>query len=296
MEFKQSLLISNILDPLTKNNEDLIQMYCRLAEEKRYAAVETRLIKEEVARDSFNQLAQKARWDTTLWLTGDMGRQELSLSSLDATKLEASIAYLIELLDIASDQDCQHIGLASGPLEDSRQKGRQIQNFAQSIDKIADYITQKNYKFDLLVEPLDEFAHKKNTVGKLSSIEAFIDQLNVDFSKFNLCFDTAHSALNEDDLAESVEKMAPYVSRIHFADAVLDKTSKEYGDNHREFDQLGIMNMDYAEQILRFFERYSARDSLFVASEVRTAERVQAWENEEKYYQFVKASIERYSK
>ncbi|WP_460023306.1 sugar phosphate isomerase/epimerase family protein [Lactovum odontotermitis] len=266
-------------------------MYEKLAAEKRYAAIETRLIKDKMPRDKFNQIAQKSSWDITLWLTGEMGREGLSLSSLESQKLDASIDTFFRLLDLASDQDCQHIGLASGPIEDDQRKNDQIQIFSDSIEKIADYIARKNYSFDLLLEPLDEFAHKKNVIGALPSVEKLLQLLNIDSRKFHLCFDTAHSALNEDNLLTSVKTLAPYVSRIHFADAVLDKENAEYGDNHRAFDQQGIMNSAYADGVLQLFSRYSREDHLFVASEVRTAKREEAWANEEEYYNFVKAVI-----
>ena len=43
--FKKGIIVSNILDPLSKDPKDLKEVYQRLFTEKRYEAIETRVLK-----------------------------------------------------------------------------------------------------------------------------------------------------------------------------------------------------------------------------------------------------------
>lgn len=297
MKYKPSILISNILDPHTKTKEDLIVMYQRLAQEKRYQSIETRLIKDQETREVFNQIAKQSNWKVVLWLTGDMGRANINLSSLDSNIITASIENTFKIIDLAAMQYCHQIGIASGKEEDATRHKEHIAQFITSIKQIIDYIESKGYTMDIIIEPLDEFAHKKNVIGTLASttlfLEGFKDHPWLERGKLSLCFDSAHVALNQDDFKVTLQTLAPVISRIHFADAIVAQQSSEYGDNHRPFDDKGIMNLNTAKAILETLALYKqGSDEVFVACEVRTKKKKDAWVNEASYYTFLCDALE----
>lgn len=296
MNFKTSLLISNILDPLTKTKEDLKELYVQLADMDCYDAIETRIIHDEDVREVFNNCRKKAGWNVTLWLTGEMSRKGLSLSTLDDDLLEKSLVGVYELIDLASLQNCNYIGIASGPIEEIELHDNQIQRFSKSIKKIVDYIEFKYYNMRIVIEPLDQFAHKKNVIGTLSSTSKLIELLKdcdwINDKRISICWDSAHVALNEDDFVTSIRELYPFISRVHFADVVLDKNDEEYGDNHREFDDKGIINERTVTSVLNeFMEQDLDNEDIYVACEVRTSSKEKAWANERKYYKFLQKAI-----
>lgn len=80
-KYKYSILVSNILDPLTHDTNDLKAVYDRLSSIKEYKSIETRLIRDEDLIDFYN-LALGDR-QTTYWITGELQRENLNLSSID---------------------------------------------------------------------------------------------------------------------------------------------------------------------------------------------------------------------
>lgn len=292
MEVYKSILVSNMLDPLTKTNEDLQKMYQTLSNENRYNAIETRLIEDNETRDIFNELVKKNSWNTTFWITGEMSRANLNLSSLNETLRQESVQKAKELLGLANKHNGHNIGIASGVIEDTSRMDEHFESLVRSIVELDKFLidTKSNYK--LLIEPLDSFAHKNNVIGNTEiTLKLFTELQKRDVNTISMCWDSAHFALNEDDFTESIKKLSPFITRVHFADAVTDKKHPEYGDNHRQYDDLGVMNTNLAKSILEDVNQYVEND-LFIACEVRIKAEEDVWANEEKYYNFLKDVIE----
>lgn len=299
MKYKKSLLVSNILDPLTYENEELQEVYTKLGSQDNYEGIETRLIHNNETRVIFNNVAEESNWDVVLWLTGDMGRMSLNLSSLDNNLLEKSLKKTYELIDLASKHYCQRVGVGSGRIEDVEKQTLQVERFVESLVNIMNYIDSKGYKLDVIVEPLDQFAHKKNVIGTLKTCQQMLSLLKdnqwLQERRLTFCWDSAHVALNQDDFENSLEILSPYISRIHFADAILKINNEEYGDNHREFDTYGIMNTITAKNIITTFNKFESEIyNIYVACEVRTKNKKDAWKNEKKYFNFLIDVLEGY--
>lgn len=299
MSYQKSLLVSNILDPLTHEDQELQKVYQKIAQENKYNGLETRLIKSEETRLLFNKLFKELNWNVVLWLTGDMGRMSLNLSSLDDNLREKSLEKTYKLIDLASEHHCQKVGIGSGKIENTHRHEEHLVLFVESLERIMNYIDYKEYDLDIIVEPLDQFAHKKNVVGTLETCKKLLKQLEdnnwLENQRFTLCWDSAHVALNENDFRESLKYLAPYISRIHFSDAMTDKNNPEYGDNHRPFDDLGLMNVSTAKEIIEIFNSYKNQSKkIFVACEVRTKNKEKSWSNEQIYYDFLENVLEGY--
>lgn len=302
MSYYKSLLVSNILDPLTHDDRELKEVYKKIAQENKYDSLETRLIRNDQTRLLFNKLAKELNWDVVLWLTGDMARMSLNLSSLEDNLRETSLEETYKLIDLASKHHCQKIGIGSGKIENTKQHNEHLSLFVQSIEKIMNYIEQREYELDIIIEPLDQFAHKKNVVGNLETCQNLIKKLKnnswLEDKRFTFCWDAAHFALNEEDFGESLKHLETYISRIHFSDAIIDQSNPEYGDKHRPFDDQGIMNIKTAKEILQKFNYYKKKsektEKIYVACEVRTKDKEDSWINEQIYYNFLKNVLKGY--
>ena len=187
----------------------------------------------------------------------------------------------------ASSVPCSWIGIASGKIETTVEEG--IQAFAASVAALWKEIKQREYPFRILIEPLDEFAHKCNVLGQTSTVISFMELLPAEAlheKQICLCWDSAHMALNEDSFASSIQQLAPYIVRVHFANAVLDKESKLYGDHHLGFCKEGFLNLNSAKEIKKLMDAY-LQGEITVAVEIRETNRDHAWQLEEESYQFL---------
>jgi sugar phosphate isomerase/epimerase len=296
MPFYKSILVSNILDPYTHDSEDLQSIFKRIGEENKYRGVETRVIQEKATQQVFLQYEKELDWDVVLWLTGEMNRMGLNLSSLDETARLRSLEEVFLFIDKAAAHGGQKVGIGSGGIESVNLHDVQLEKFIDSLDVIMNYIDMCDYPLDVILEPQDQFAHKRIVVGNLETCQKLLERIKdkewFQEGRFSLCWDSAHFALNEDDFEESIRILAPYITNIHFADAVLDKRDPEFGDHHRPFDDKGFMNPETAREILTVFDKYNQKNKpIYVSCEVRTKNEEDAWPNEQKYDQFLEEAL-----
>ena len=293
MHSLKSLLISNVLDPLTHDDSSLLEMYKKLSNIQYYDAIETRLIENKEVRSTFNNIAKENNWNVTFWITGNMSRKKLNLSSLDEELRLESVEEACQMIDQANEHYGHNIGIASGSVEDYDKIDQHIVSCAKSIFELNQYLKETSSKYKLLLEPLDYEAHKRNVLGDLSNTLKLIEVLKRDYgTELSICWDSAHVALNKESFDSSLQKLAPYITRIHFSDAIIDSKSSEYGDNHRHFDDKGIMNIREAKSIVENITKYSDKEVMFLACEARTKKDENSWEMEKKYRDFLDAVLD----
>ena len=159
--FKYSLLVSNIFDTLTHDPSSLEKLYCELYENSRYQSIETRVVRGGFLIVRFNAWKNRAKWNTTYWITGELSRTKINPSSIDEGLRAKAVGEIIKDVDTAVLTKCNYIGITSGECEDERYRDRQINQFERTVKEILNYIHDKNFSIKLIFEPLDAFAHKK---------------------------------------------------------------------------------------------------------------------------------------
>lgn len=284
--FKKGIIVSNILDPLSKDPKDLKEVYQRLFTEKRYEAIETRVLKDESLIEYYNEI-KKPNVSLEAYVTGDLSRMGVSLSSVNEESRHKAIEYTKEMLDLGNLVDLDYLGIASGKA-DSPNTLWGLDMFVSSLCELFEYVLKKGYKTKLAIEPLDQYAHKCNVIGSLDLTLRMVrrlEALGYDHHNYIITFDSAHVALNEDDFEETITKLAPYIYKIHFANAVLDKNDPLYGDNHMAFEG-GFMNEEVAVAILKQAKKYIDHD-VEVSLEIREKDKDKAWDLENYAYDFL---------
>lgn len=162
----------------------------------------------------------------------------------------------------------------------------------KSLIEIFDFMHDKCLTIRLSIEPLDQYAHKKYVIGSLDMTVRLIRELEKQgygTREFILAWDAAHVALNEDDFEDSIRKLAKYIYKVHFANAILDKDDELYGDRHLNFEK-GFMNLEVAKSILSYCKKYIDHP-IEVACEIRETNREHCWVLEEKTYNFLSEAM-----
>lgn len=119
--YQPSILVSNILDPLTHNEQDLCQLYQRLGELKRYASIETRIMKEASVRAVCDEGFKTEQ--LTFWITGELSRAGLNLSSVNESNRLSAVEKVKEMMQLAALGRCTWLGIASGGIETTLNEG-----------------------------------------------------------------------------------------------------------------------------------------------------------------------------
>lgn len=294
--YYQSILVSNVFDPMTTNNEELEKLFEELANQKKYKGIETRVIRDKRLRSIFNKLSKEAEWTVTYWVTGEIDRAGLNPSTTDKAVYKETIKELKELVDLAALGNCTYFGIASGKSKGKDYLSEELNQFEKTVRTLVDYLSQYD-GMKLVIEPLDGFAHKNGVLGDTETVLNFLERFkNEQFLKngtLSICWDSAHVALNEDDLSDSIHKLAPYVSRIHYSNAVLDKKHDLYGDNHMKFIKPGFLTPQIAREIIEVFDNSNQKEKdIFVACEIRIKNAEECWPIEKECYEFVQNAIQ----
>ena len=101
-----------------------------------------------------------------------------------------------------------------------------------------------------MFEPLDRFAHKKRLVGPTDEAVALFARVRADYPQFGFAFDTAHAALNEEQVLDALDLAGAQLVNVHLSNAVLDKHDALYGDHHIMPGAPGFLTIDKAADII----------------------------------------------
>jgi len=199
-------------------------------------------------------LGDQGRWHTYT-LTRVLGERKLNLSSLDSENRQHAIAAVISQFDHADELGARTVAVISGarPAEPTKR--------AQALEALEDSLTQlatavaRHPGLELLIEPLDYEAHKRNTLGTTVEAVAICRRLATKQLRLALCLDTAHLILNGEDTVECVGLARDFITEFHFCDPVLDRASPVYGDLHLPFGAPGVVGLDEISTVMTGLHR-----------------------------------------
>jgi sugar phosphate isomerase/epimerase len=282
-----SILISGFFYPYMNDKSKLEKIIDRLAADEFYERIETRVIQEKSLIKKVRDTAERCGWEITQWATHDLFKEGLNPASTDLSIQKRTVQKLKEMIEKSAECGTKNFALISGnDPGDAKREDAKIA-FSEVIYALCEKVKEFN-DMSLLIEPLDRFAHKKNLIGPTGESLDFLSQLHKYGLPVYLCWDSAHVALNEEDLIQSIKECSRYISQIHLANAVLDKSSKYYGDWHIPIGEQGFLDEKCAYKILNQAAKLQmAPGKHYVAIETRCTFGEDSWEQELKYRKFL---------
>lgn len=278
--YQPSLLVANIFDPVSKNESTIMELYEAIADLKFYTSLETRIIHDPAVNRAFSELSLKNTWSITYWLTSNLNAAKLSLGDTDPEIRKSAVEYTKSLIELAIHGNASYIGICSG--KHRRDIEAEYQSFKQSIQELLEFTA--DVPAELLIEPLDGFADKRFILGN----ETMVTRLFCDLQEYYapnklplLCIDTAHIALNRDPIVPYMQHLGKYSNRIHFANAVLDRTHPDYGDKHLPFNHGGFLNEAEIKALFTASQSISFKTpEVYLTCEIRSLAEAEMWPTE----------------
>lgn len=290
--FEKSLLLSEIFSPYMNDLNELETIFKKVSDMGRYSSVETSVIYDKKLRKEFRNISQDSNWSVTNWIVIELSNLNLSASTTDNKKYKQTLEKIDQLIDVAYEGNCEFFGIASGPTIEADTVENGLDQFENTIHYVYEKIKDTNMK--IIIEPLDQFAHKKFLIGDTDRLGKFMNRFDdtdlIKNKRLGFCYDTAHFALNEDHFDESIPHLNKYATKIHLSNAVLNPNHKLYGDHHIPLGDPGFMNSQTAKHILDIF-RELGNNNITVAPEVRTHNKEDSWKTEEALHDFISELI-----
>ena len=267
--FIPSLLVPEVFHPIKREKNFTADLLESMVEENFYRSVELGDGFDEKERKRILAVTKKNGIDVTQWLTFLIEENNLDVSSMDTSLRKKTVRTIKDSLPLAAEIGAKNIALVTGDDPGPEKWADGIEGLYESLCEIAE--AAKVYKMNLLIEPLDRFAHKKRIIGTTEETVELLTRVQKTSNNVGIAFDTAHAALNGEDVFEALEIGKDLIHQIHFSNAVLNTNSDLYGDFHMEIGEPGFLTVDKISAILQKAHELGiqAEDGLRVAVEVR---------------------------
>ncbi|MCW5720061.1 MAG: sugar phosphate isomerase/epimerase [Devosia sp.] len=213
-----------------------------------YRSIEISPVYDADDRAAVRRLTSENDLYLSCWLTEVLDVEKLDLTSLDEPLRAHSVEAIKQRLPAAVETGARTVAFIGGadPGPDLRERGYDA--FYRSLSAIS--AEASNLGLTVMFEPLDRFAHKKRLIGPTAEIVDAFARVRAEHPDFGLAFDTAHAALNEEDIAASLTLAKSQIVNIHLSNAVLDNRSPLYGDHHMAPGAPGFLTVERAAAIV----------------------------------------------
>ncbi|WP_080875999.1 sugar phosphate isomerase/epimerase family protein [Oceanobacillus timonensis] len=268
VKFIPSLLIPEVFHPFKREKGFTADVIENMVMDNFYKSIELGDGFDKTERKRILELTEKNNLIVTQWLTFLIEENKLDISSLDSNLRLKTVNKIKDSLYTSAEIGTKNIAIVTGEDPGVEHWADGIEGLYESLCEIAE--TAKEYEINLLIEPLDRFAHKKRIIGTTDETITLLNRVREKHDNVGIAFDTAHAALNGEDILESLEKGRSLIHQIHFSNAILDSNSNLYGDFHMEIGTPGFLTIEKISSILRKVEELRIQENgLRVAVEVR---------------------------
>ena len=265
-----------------------------------YKGLELPVIFQKENREHVRKVVEEEDYQLTIWASPNISG-EYSLCSLDSQIRKKSVDYAIELIRLSSDMHTVNIGVPSGNDPGDEARPASLDALYESYCRMSEAAAEFP-GLHITVEPLDRFAHKKQILGPIKEVTEWFAVLKKDCPNYFIHWDSAHEALGNIDLIQSMEYALPYMAQFHICNCVTDPTHPCYGDWHMEvgeppeFKNWGYLDVDTAAGLLKraaLADKVEGVRNTHCALEVRTHMGDDLWKREHDMRAFLMAAYDR---
>ncbi len=247
--FVPSMILSEAYYPYLGTTGVIADAITQIIDEGFYGGVEIPCISDPPERSRIGHVIQENDIILMQWLTLWLATSELSLSSLDESLRRCTVQQIKEHMEFAAECGAQTIGVASGPDPGPDLRCQATNAFFDSLCELA--AAGQTYGLRLVFEPLDRGADKNGLIGPTDEAVALMKRVREEFCNVALCWDTGHILLNGEELQASLSALQPFITNIHFSNAVFDREHPDFGDRHLPIGPPGVLTVDKIAQVLR---------------------------------------------
>jgi hydroxypyruvate isomerase len=250
----------------------------RVASDGFYGGVEIVDVTDAAERKRVGQIVRQSGLRLTHWMSRVLNTEGLNLSAIDQRLRARSVARLKEHMGQAAECGATSFAVLSGPDPGPSLRSQATEQLFASLCELAEALTDHG-AMNLVIEPLDRGAHKNGLLGPTAEAVDLMTRVSMKHPRVGIAWDTAHVALCNEDLVESVQRSAPYMLQVHLSNAILDRADPGFGDHHMVFGSKGFLSVRAIADLFAAFERCGlfTPPRLTVAVEIRGNREEDPW-------------------
>ncbi len=244
----------------------------RIASDDYFDAIELSQCKDQEEREAVKKLLEQSHLKVCYGAQPRLLGPRLNPNDLDEEGRKTAEGTLIEAIDEAEYLGADGIAFLAGKWEEET-KDQAYSQLLKTTRNLCDYAAKKGMKVEL--EVFDYDMDKAALIGPAPYAARFAADMRMTHSNFGLLVDLSHFPTTYETSRFVIQTLRPYITHLHFGNAVVKEGCAAYGDKHPRFGFPESAN-DTAQlleflQVLKEEEFFRAGDPLVLSMEVTLA-------------------------
>lgn len=244
----------------------------RIASDDYFDAIELSQCKDQEEREAVKKLLEQSHLKVCYGAQPRLLGPRLNPNDLDEEGRKAAEGTLIEAIDEAEYLGADGIAFLAGKWEEET-KDQAYSQLLKTTRNLCDYAAKKGMKVEL--EVFDYDMDKAALIGPAPYAARFAADMRMTHSNFGLLVDLSHFPTTYETSRFVIQTLRPYITHLHFGNAVVKEGCAAYGDKHPRFGFPESAN-DTAQlleflQVLKEEGFFRAEDPLVLSMEVTLA-------------------------
>lgn len=156
----------------------------------------------------------------------------LNPNSIDEPERQKAEKALLAAVDEAEYLGAKKIAFLSGKWQEET-KADAYRQLLRTTRKICDYAAEKN--MDVELEVFDFDVDKGSLIGPAPYASQFAADMRTTHNNFGLIVDLSHIPITHETSQFVIRTLRPYITHLHFGNAVVKPGCPSYGDKHPRF-------------------------------------------------------------
>ncbi len=248
---------------------DAVEAVRRIAADDYFDAIEVRHCVTEEEREATKKILAQSHLKICFGAQPSLLGPKLNPNALDEEERLKAEKVLIECLDEAEYLGAQGIAFLAGKWqEETREEA--YQQLLKTTVNVCRAAAAKNMNVEL--EVFDYDVDKAALIGPAPLAARFAADVRLTCPNFGLLVDLSHFPICHETSKDVIRTCRPYITHLHFGNAVADPSAEGYGDLHQRFGYPGSANdipelLDYLE-VLKAEGFFNAKNPMVLSMEV----------------------------
>lgn len=210
----------------------VIESTRRIASDDYFDAIEITKCKDDEEREAVKKILEQSHLKVCFGAQPCLLGPKLNPNDINEEGRKAAEAVLMDAIDEAEYLGAEGIAFLAGKWEEET-KAQAYEQLLKTTRNICDYAAKKGMTVELEVFDFD--MDKAALIGPAPYAAKFAADMRTTNNNFGLLIDLSHFPTTYETSRFVIQTLRPYITHLHFGNAVVKKGCAAYGDKHPRF-------------------------------------------------------------
>lgn len=210
----------------------VIESTRRIASDDYFDAIEITKCKDNEEREAVKKILEQSHLKVCFGAQPCLLGPKLNPNDINEEGRKAAEAVLMDAIDEAEYLGAEGIAFLAGKWEEET-KAQAYEQLLKTTRNICDYAAKKGMMVELEVFDFD--MDKAALIGPAPYAAKFAADMRTTNNNFGLLIDLSHFPTTYETSRFVIQTLRPYITHLHFGNAVVKKGCTAYGDKHPRF-------------------------------------------------------------